>query len=90
MIACCFVKANAEGAGEAADLLETYCQALGQRINLDKSYVFFSKGCPAGVRTSMKDRLNVQNETLNEKYTGMPSDVGRSTWGAFKYLSDRV
>jgi hypothetical protein len=38
----------------------------------------------------MKDRLNVQNETLNEKYTGMPSDVGRSTWGAFKYLSDRV
>ena len=34
--------------------------------------------------------LNVQNESLNEKYLGMPSDVGASTNGAFKYLKDRI
>jgi hypothetical protein len=84
------VKATVEGAGEVAEVLDIYCQASGQRINMDKSSIFFSKGCPAGVRAAMKERLNVQNESLNEKYLGMPSDVGRSVSGAFKYLRDRV
>jgi hypothetical protein len=38
----------------------------------------------------VKTTLQVPNETLNEKYLGMPSDVGRSLNGAFKYLRDRV
>jgi hypothetical protein len=41
-----FVKANAEGARDVIALLDKYCAALGQRVNLDKSSVFFSKGCP--------------------------------------------
>jgi hypothetical protein len=31
----------------------------------------------------------VQSESLNEKYLGLPSDVGRSKQGAFAYLKDR-
>jgi hypothetical protein len=38
----------------------------------------------------VKNILHVQSETLNEKYLGIPSDVGRSKSGAFKYLKDRV
>jgi hypothetical protein len=38
----------------------------------------------------MKGILNVPNETLSEKYLGMPSDVGRSVNGAFKFLRDRL
>jgi hypothetical protein len=34
--------------------------------------------------------LDVHNEALSEKYLGMPTDVGTSTNGAFKYLKDRV
>ena len=71
-------------------ILEQYCNASGQRDNLDKSSVFFSKGCPEVRRQAVKDILNVPNETLNEKYLGMPSNVGRSTCGAFKYLKDRI
>jgi hypothetical protein len=41
-----FVKASVEGAEEVVQILETYCQASGQRMNFDKSSVFFSKGCP--------------------------------------------
>lgn len=44
----------------------------------------FGKGCREAVR------LNVNNESLNEKYLGMASDVKRSSDGAFKYLKDRV
>jgi hypothetical protein len=38
----------------------------------------------------MKRILNVPIESLNEKYLGMPSDIGRSVNGAFKFLRDRV
>jgi hypothetical protein len=85
-----FVKASVEGAREVAEVLDAYCQASGQRINLDKSSVFLSKGCPGVTRTAMKNTLNVQNESLSERYLGMPSDIGRSIRGAFKHLSDRV
>jgi hypothetical protein len=85
-----FVKASIEGADEVSSVLEVYFQASGQRINMDKSSVFFSKGCPESVRNGMKERLNIHNESLNDKYLGMPSDVGRATNGAFKFLKDRI
>jgi hypothetical protein len=85
-----FVRASVEGADEVGEVLDIYCQASGQRINFDKSSVFFSKGCPETMRNAMKQRLNVPTESLNEKYLGMPSDVGRSVNGTFKYLRDRV
>ena len=85
-----FFKANSVGATEVNQVLEAYCQASGQRINYAKSLIFFSKGVPDSTREVIKDSLNVPNETLNEKYLGMPSDIGNSKNGAFKYLKDRV
>jgi hypothetical protein len=82
-----FVKASQEGAMEVVSLLDKYCNASGQIINLDKSSVFFSKDCPKAIRLTVK---NVLNETLNEKYLGMPSDVGRLLHGSFKYLKDSI
>jgi hypothetical protein len=71
-------------------MLQKYCSASGQRINMDKSSVFFSKGCSEQERLAIKNVLDVQRETLNEKYLGMPSDVGKSKGVAFRYLRDRV
>lgn len=34
--------------------------------------------------------LNVPNESLNDKYLGMPSYIGTSKFGAFKYLKDSL
>ena len=65
-------------------------QALGQQINMEKSSIHFAKGCGQSLREEIKDILEVQTETLKEKYLGMPSDVGSSINGAFKYLKDRV
>jgi hypothetical protein len=67
-----FVKTNDEGAMEVNKFIDKYCNASGQRINLDKSLDFYSKGCLEGRRTSVNNILNVANETLNEKYLGMP------------------
>ncbi|XP_071680070.1 uncharacterized protein [Lolium perenne] len=85
-----FINANGDSARDARDTLDAYCRASGQRINLDKSSIFFSKKCPVTIKQELKDILNVQNETLSEKYLGMPSNVGRSTSGAFKFLKDRI
>ena len=85
-----FFKANNVGATEVHHVLDTYCHATGQRINYSKSSIYFSKGVPDSVRQEIKDTLHVPNETLNEKYLGMPSDIGSSKNGAFKYLKDRL
>jgi hypothetical protein len=85
-----FFKASSEGASEMKKVLTKYCDASGQRINMDKSSIFFSKGCPEALREGIKVKLEVQRETLNEKYLGMPFDVGRSKSGAFKHLRDKV
>ena len=83
-------KSGNEGAVAVSNLLETYCLASGQRINHDKSSIFFSRGCPQQVRDDMKNILNVQNESLSDRYLGMPTEVGHSKNGTFKYLRDQV
>ena len=67
-----------------------YCNASGQRVNLDKSSVFFIKGCTEVLKQEMKLVLNVQVESLSEKYLGLPTDVGRNKNGKLKYIKDRV
>uniref|UniRef100_A0A453IJD2 Reverse transcriptase domain-containing protein n=1 Tax=Aegilops tauschii subsp. strangulata TaxID=200361 RepID=A0A453IJD2_AEGTS len=71
-------------------MLNIYCNASGQRINHDKSSIFFSKGCPQERRVNIKNTLNVHNESLSDRYLGMPTDVGQSKMGTLKYLRDRV
>jgi len=85
-----FVKANSVGAAEVSQVLEAYCQASGQRINYGKSSIYFSKGVSEATRATIKGIMNVPNETLNEKYLGMPSDVGSSKNSAFKFIKDRL
>jgi hypothetical protein len=74
------------------NLLKVYCQASGsgQRINKDKSSIFFTKGCPQVIRDAVKNILDINNEALNDRYLGMPTDVGSSMNGTFKFLRDRV
>jgi hypothetical protein len=81
-----FFKANGENATEVRD----DCRASGQQVNMDKSSIHFSKGCSHSSRGEIMDLLQVHNQSLSEKYLGMPSDVGSSVNGAFKYLKDRI
>ena len=71
-----------------SNLLKTYSDASGQWINMSKYSIFSSKGCPETIREEVKGILSVHNETLNERYLVMPSDIGASKNGAFKYLKD--
>ena len=83
-------KSSVEGATRVSNLLDIYCGASRQKVNNEKSSIFFSKGCPVSQRQEVKDVLNVQNESLSERYLGMPTEVDQPKNGTFKYLHDRV
>jgi hypothetical protein len=83
-------KAETVVVAKVQGVLDLYCMASGQQINRDKSSIFFSKRCPGAIKEGVKLTLQVQSESLNEKYLGMPLDVGRAKDGAFKYLKDKV
>lgn len=63
-----FFKTSVVGAVEVSKLLDTNCQASSQRVNRDKSSIFFSKGCPSVVREEVKLSLQVTNESLKEQH----------------------
>nr|XP_040257813.1 proline-rich protein 36-like [Aegilops tauschii subsp. strangulata] len=50
--------------------------------------LLLSKDCSKSVRLEVKNQLQVPNESLSAKYLGLPSDVGSSKNGSFKYLKD--
>src|SRR5438132_557314 len=82
-------KASSAGVESIRDTITQYCNASGQRVNRDKSSIFFGKGCPQALREDVKAILQVSNESINKRYLGLPSDVGRSKNGSFKYLRDQ-
>jgi hypothetical protein len=59
-----FFKARANVAGGVQSMLADYCDALGQRINYDKSSIFFSKKCSESTKEQVKQKVNVHNEAL--------------------------
>ena len=73
-----FFKADVQSAQEVRDVLNTYCAASGQQVNMDKSSVHFAKKCNQNIRTEIMEILEVHNVALSERYLGMPTDVGSS------------
>ena len=72
------------------NVLDFYCRASGQQVNLEKSSIHFAKGCNNATQNEIMGVLQVFNEALSERYLAMPTDVGSSIIGAFSYLKDRV
>ena len=64
-----FFEATSDSATKVKDLLHRYCDASGQRINVDKSSIFFSKGVTEPNRASIKNILEVQIQQQTEVHT---------------------
>jgi hypothetical protein len=70
--------------------LGTYEQASGQRLNLEKTSIFFSSNTPDSDRQQILQASGVQATNCVEKYLGLPAIVGRSRRRAFTSLKDRI
>jgi hypothetical protein len=84
-----FLDASPESLATLKYVLQRYEASSGQRVNLQKSSIFFGKGCQEEHKVVLKQVLGVDQEALSERYLGLPTVVGRSKDGCFKHLRER-
>lgn len=85
-----FCKATIDQARVVKELLAGYENASGQKINLSKSSVFFSKGVPQHARDEITLELDIIEVLAQDKYMGLPTYVGRSKKKALLPIQDRI
>ena len=57
-------------------LLDSYCAASGQMVSVEKSSIFFSPNTKVDDKAQICTILNIMTEALNDKYLGLPANVG--------------
>ena len=67
-----------------------YEVALGQKINSDKTTLFFSKNVSDSSKELVKNLLVVPEIREYEKYLGFPAVVGRNKKASLNYIKDRM
>ncbi|GMI89666.1 hypothetical protein HRI_002635900 [Hibiscus trionum] len=65
-------------------------ELIGQLINFDKSWIFFSSNVASYVMEDLKDVFGVNSCTNLERYLGLPAIVGRNKRKAFTNLRDKM
>lgn len=71
-------------------ILNQYCLVAEQEINLNKSGIFFSKGCSQSLKDNMARELRVPIIDKTGKYLGIPSDWGESKLQMFAWVLGRI
>ena len=71
-------------------ILEIYEEGLGQKVNKNKTTIFFSKSTPKGSKVEIKDVLGLQEIVHYDKYLGLPSLVGRKKKESFNFIKEKV
>ena len=72
------------------DILKNYEEASGQKVNRDKTSLFFSKSIPNETKSSIKQALGMQEILQYEKYLGLPSPMGKGKKASFNYIKESV
>ncbi|KAK4255495.1 hypothetical protein QN277_008493 [Acacia crassicarpa] len=85
-----YMRASHRNCTYLAKILDLYCAASGQVINLDKSSIFFSSNSPLAVRTMVCGMLHIPATEDPGTYLGIPSIWGKSKTQALAYIKERV
>ena len=85
-----FCRASVEECQQVISLLKLYKDALGQKVNTDKTSLFFSSNTSFETQESIKQALGAETVLEYEKYLGQPSIVGRNKKAAFSPIIERV
>ncbi|KAG8485709.1 hypothetical protein CXB51_019034 [Gossypium anomalum] len=71
-------------------ILESFERMSGQRINLDKSMVYFSPNTPITQRTTLSGLLKMKVVANLNGYLGLPIPIGKKKSAAFQSILDRA
>ncbi|KAH1131323.1 hypothetical protein J1N35_002701 [Gossypium stocksii] len=84
-----FVDASGEGAHTVRNLILEYEQVLSQRVNFDKSLIYFGASMEPNVRETVTSILGVRVAINLEKYLGLPMMVERKKMWTFANFVDQ-
>lgn len=84
------MKATEQNAMHLQQILRLYEECSGQKINKEKSAIMFSKNTMPPQRQQVRQALNLQAETANKRYLGLPVYISHSKCKAFEYIRDRI
>jgi hypothetical protein len=85
-----FCKANSVEWRRLTKLLDKYEAASGQKLNKDKTSIYFSRNTSPEKRTEISQLSGLQITQCYDKYLGLPTLVGKSRTQAFAGIKDRV
>ncbi|XP_075665752.1 uncharacterized protein LOC142635493 [Castanea sativa] len=85
-----FCQATKEECNHLEHILETYEHASSQKINREKTSLFFSRNTPQDLQEELKERFGAEVIKQHETYLGLPSLVGRSKKNTFRTLKERL
>jgi hypothetical protein len=83
-----FLEASNSNLQALKRILREYETCSGQKVNLQKSSIYFGKGIDETARTNLKQTVGIQCEALSERYLGLPTVVDRARNGVFKNLTE--
>ena len=73
-----------------SQILKEYEWGSGQKLNKEKTSLFFSKNTPKEVQEDVKNLFEAQLIKQHEKYLGLPLLIGRGKKKAFSRIKDQV
>ena len=72
------------------NILERYEKVLGQKVNKNKTAIFFSKSTVEINKNEIKSSLGLQEIKHYEQYLGLPSLVGRRKKQSFNLIKEKI
>ncbi|KAL4291805.1 hypothetical protein GQ457_14G017940 [Hibiscus cannabinus] len=85
-----FAEANVEQVLFIRDIMDTFCTALSDKINVAKTQICFSKNCPALVRVDIARGFGFEEVKDLGKYLGVPLLHIHVSKATYAYLLERM
>lgn len=85
-----FLQDISNSANILLSVIGRYEEASGQKINIDKSSIFFAKILEHNRRSQVGHILGMKISIGNGKYLGLPYLIGRSKSDIFTYLKEKI
>ena len=85
-----FCKSTIHNCQKVMDILSSYEAVSGQKLNRDKTALFFSKSTLGDMQRQIMEILGVTELKQNEEYLGLPVMVGRNKRESFDHLKQKI
>ncbi|KAL4295344.1 hypothetical protein GQ457_12G013630 [Hibiscus cannabinus] len=85
-----FIKNSEREAQRLQEVLGIYEASSGQKVNVDKSSIFFSKGTSVASKARIQEILLMREELSMDNYLGLPLLVGKNKTDTLGFIPRRV